>query len=117
MEGHGRWVDAGWTLSGRWVDAEWTVGGRWVDAGWTLGGSRVDGTKKNGNGRWTVWPRKGTGWSWKLNGMVTEAGRDGHGSWTGWSRKVVKIERFTVTKLLKFSSKIAPKFVPDKLKF
>ena len=43
------------------------------------------------------------------NGMVTEGGRDGHGRWTGWSRKVdgmvtesgrlaVKIERSTVLK-------------------
>ena len=28
MDGHGRWVDVGWTLGGRWVDAGWTLGGR-----------------------------------------------------------------------------------------
>ena len=74
-------MDGGWTVGGRWVDGGWTVGGRWVDSGWTLGGLWVDGTKKNGNGRWT-------GWSRKVDGMVTEGGWDGHGRWTGWSRKV-----------------------------
>ena len=68
-------MDAGWTLGGRCVDAGWTLGGRWVDGGWTMGGRWVDGTKKNGNGRWT-------GWSRKVDGMVTEAGRDGHGKWS-----------------------------------
>ncbi len=46
-----------------------------MDAGWTVGGRWVDGTKRNGNGRWT-------GWSRKVDGMVTEAGRDGHGKWS-----------------------------------
>ena len=35
----------------------------------------------DGHGRWT-------GWSRKVDGMVTESGWDGHGRWTGWSRKV-----------------------------
>jgi hypothetical protein len=56
-------MDGGWTVG-------WTVGGRWVDAVWTV--------SKN----------FGTGWSRKVDGMVTEGGRDGHGRWTGWSRKV-----------------------------
>ena len=59
-------------MSGCWVDGVWTLGGRWVD-----------GTKKNGNGRWT-------GWSRKVDGMVTEGGWDGHGRWTvsGQKRKI-----------------------------
>ena len=49
-------MDAGRTV-------KWTVG-------WTVVGRWVDGIQK-------FW-----------NGMVTEGGRDGHGRWTGWSRKV-----------------------------
>ena len=71
------------------MDAGWTLGGLWVDSWWTLGGPWVDGTQKKGHGRCT-------GWSRKVDGLVTACGRDGHGSWTGWSWKVFKIERFTV---------------------
>jgi hypothetical protein len=38
-------------VGGRWVDGGMDGG---MDGGWTLGGLWVDGTKKNGNGRWTV---------------------------------------------------------------
>ena len=42
-----------------------------MDGGWTLGGRWVDGTNNFG-----------TGWSRKVDGMVTESGRDGHGKWS-----------------------------------
>ena len=41
----------------------------------TVVGRQVDGRKKDGHGSWTVRSRK-------LDGMVTEAGRDGHGEWS-----------------------------------
>ena len=61
------------------MDAEWTMGGRWVDAGWTV----PIILERDGHG-------KRTGWSRKVDGMVTEAGRDGHGKWTvsGQKRKI-----------------------------
>ena len=34
------------------------------------------------DGRWTVEKKIGTVRSRKLDGMVTEAGRDGHGEWS-----------------------------------
>ena len=46
-----------------------------MDGKWTVGGRSVDGRKKDGHGSWTVRSRK-------LDGMVTEAGRDGHGEWS-----------------------------------
>ena len=62
----------------------WTLGGRWSDAGWTV--SRIlerDGVGQDGHGSWT-------GWSLKVDGMVTEAGGDGYGRATvsGQNRKI-----------------------------
>jgi hypothetical protein len=39
---------------------------------------------------WTVSKNFGTGWSRKVDGMVTEGRRDGHGKWTvsGQNRKI-----------------------------
>ena len=65
----------GWQWDGRMyggVDAGMD-GGRW-DGRWTVG-RQVDGRKKDGHGSWTVRSRK-------LDGMVTEAGRDGYGEWS-----------------------------------
>ena len=45
--------------------------GRWVDAGWTV----PIILERDGHGR-------RTGWSRKVDGMVTEGGRDGHGKWS-----------------------------------
>ena len=49
MDGHGRWLDAGWTLGGRRVNAGWTLCGRRVDVGWT--GPRKTGTEGGRDGR------------------------------------------------------------------
>ena len=61
-------MDGRWTLGGRWVDGRWTLGGRWVDAGWTLCGRYPKILERDGHGRLT-------GWSRKVDGMVTGSGR------------------------------------------
>ena len=99
------------------MDGGWTLGGRWVDGiknfgtGWSR---KVDGmvteVGRDSHGRWT-------GWSRKVDGMGSEGGRDGHGRWTGWSRKVVKNERFTVEIMIMKRSRSGSRSVTMPLPF